>query len=156
MMSEGFSPQAEKGPLWILPDFGTAEEVGELARVARIFNPEDPEEFTKFFYKRLHEHLSIQSLTDEMLAELDNTDAADIAVGDFDAVQRFTAEGNAVAQSPRNWAGLKTKMENGKDLDMPVIVKIKSHMHLMSGNTRLMVARALGITPKVAIVDLGE
>lgn len=143
-------------PKWVLPDFSSEEERGELDRVCRTFLPNNPEEMEKRFYDRLSD-VQVITLTEELLLELDNTDALGVAEGDFEHVDQNIRDG--AARDPKNirdWRDLKEKMERGKELDMPVIVKINNLYHKMSGNTRLMVCRALGIMPQVAIVDLSD
>lgn len=156
MNYEGNSEGHKSGPKWVLPDFNSSQELGELERVSRTFKPEDPQAFEKQFQEQV-KNLKIVSLTEELLAQLENTDASDISEGDFERVKHYVIQGSdGNPEHVRDWEYLKGKMERGEELDMPVIIKMGDVYHKMSGNTRLMVARALGIYPKVAIVNLTE
>lgn len=161
MKFESQNEQMKPEPVWVLPDFTSAQERGELERVCKTFARENPQSLIDLFNSRL-DSLQIVTLTKEMLSELDNTNARDIDEGNFDQVNTtimLNAEGNP--EHVRDWGDLKSKMELNQELDMPVLVKVrnkegKEMLHTMSGNTRLMVARALGIMPNVAIVDLTD
>lgn len=151
------TPVAEKlEPKWVLPDLRSPQEVGELERVADTLNPEDPEKLIQKFYEQAI-NVEIRPLDEEFLKNLENTDAADINVGDFDIIATKLEE--MTAHDPlqkRDWQFLKEKIEKGNEMDMAVIVKVNDTYHLMSGNTRLMVSRALGKIPLVAIVNISE
>ena len=143
-------------PKWVLPDLHSPQEIGELQRVAQLFNPDDPESIIQRFYER-SANINIQPLDEELLNKLDNTDAGDVEKGDFDTVDRKLAEITANDPlSQRDWKDLMTKIIGGAEMDMPVIVKYGDIFHLMSGNTRLMISRALGKVPEVAIIDISE
>lgn len=156
---ESSQEQQRPEPVWVLPDFTSEQERGELERVCRTFAPENQQALEDLFYSRLTS-LEVTTLTEEMLSELDNTNARDIGEDNFEQVDStlaLNAEGEP--EKIRDWRGLKRKMEQNQELDMPVLVKVvnqegKPMLHTMSGNTRLMVARALGIMPQVAIIDL--
>lgn len=132
-------------------------EGGEIERTAREFlNIENEEEIKVFLihFKEIARGTSPIELSDEIWSKLNNTDSYDIEVGDWNAVDyHATAEHQDL---PRDWQSLKLKMEQGEPLDAPIIAKKGDSLHLVCGNTRLMVARALGIRPKVLIVDVEE
>lgn len=79
---------------------------------------------------------------------MENTDSLDIEYDDWGTVAMHASQGN------RDWESLKLKMESEGEIDAPIILRKGGTLHLVSGNTRLMVARALGKTPKVVIVDM--
>lgn len=54
----------------------------------------------------------------------------------------------------RDWESVKTALEGGVPLDAPIIMKRGDQTHLVSGNTRLMVARAMGIRPQVWVFEV--
>ncbi len=140
---------------WIRPDLKVGDEPGEIERVARTFAPEDVPVFIERFYVRA-ENAREQELTEEVWARLDNTDSYDIAPNDFAQIEEHISHCNYGGnRTTRDWQYLKGKMERGEELDMPVIAHIGDVYHLVSGNTRLMVARALGIRPRVLLVEMG-
>lgn len=55
---------------------------------------------------------------------------------------------------PRDVKRIKTGFENGDAIPYPVILKGENGLFIMSGNTRLNVARVTGITPKALIVSV--
>jgi hypothetical protein len=81
---------------------------------------------------------------------LENTDSSGIAVGDYAGVHSL-AEGYK-----RDDGVLIDQMNTGAAIESPIIVQFGNTFHLVSGNTRLMLARAAGQTPKVIIVQLSE
>lgn len=84
-------------------------------------------------------------LTDDIWQRLENTDSNRFEAGDWKTVERFA---NSVQ---RNWLDLKKKLQACHSLDAPLVMYINGKYHLISGNTRLMVARAAGITPNVLL-----
>ncbi|MEX0918323.1 MAG: hypothetical protein WDZ93_04170 [Candidatus Paceibacterota bacterium] len=156
MFESNSRPEVTNSPTWVMPDFRSSQEVGELERVTKLFRPNDVHGLTHRFYERVAS-ASVVPLTQELLATLDNTDAADVKQGDFETVAMHVDAGMSDdSGNKRAWEALKQKMELGAEMDMPVIVKIDGVYHLMSGNTRLMVTQALGIVPDVLIVDLTD
>ncbi len=126
-------------------------EIGEIERAAREFAKGKEKEFVKEFVKRAKESHLVR-LERYMWKEIDNTDSADIDKGDWDSVERLATEKSV----SRDWEDLKDKIEKKKGVDAPIILKIDDVLHLVSGNTRLMVSKALGIEPYVAIVDMTD
>lgn len=123
-------------------------ERGEINRVAEHFGY-DQERFAHEFLLRA-KNTSLTSLTDEVWSRLDNTDScSEINYGDWSAVER-----HAVGYGRKEWQELRDKMQNKTATDAPIIIKHNTVLHLVSGNTRLMVARAMGITPHVLVVDM--
>ncbi|HEY4516253.1 MAG TPA: hypothetical protein VJH67_03655 [Candidatus Paceibacterota bacterium] len=125
------------------------KEIGEIERVARELNL--GKSFANDFLER-SKHTELVELSENDWSRLENTDSFVISVGDWDSVAKNTLAGRL--ENPRNSELLKSKIESGVVLDAPIVVKIGDVLHLVSGNTRLMVARALGIRPKVLIVDM--
>lgn len=122
-------------------------ERGEFERVAEKFGVECD---TLMFLAE--EEGRLVTLGDEVwvgLFGLDNTSSKSIGFGDWVGVEHALREDGV----ERNWKELREKMKNGEVLDAPIIMKIGGLYHLVSGNTRLMVARALGMTPKVLIFE---
>jgi len=121
------------------------KEEGEFDRVAVEFGIE-----TSVLMFQAQNGELVQ-LTEEVLSKLENTDANTFDVGDWDAVHDHS---NPDGVHKRDWESLKTKMEKGEVLDAPIIMKFGDRYHLVSGNTRLMVSRAMGIYPKALIFEV--
>jgi hypothetical protein len=88
-------------------------------------------------------------LDEQLWSELQNSDSYDIQKGDWETVERLSNEVN------RDWKTLKEEIGSGKAVNAPIIVKHQNKYHKVSGNTRLMVCRALGIVPKVLVFEVG-
>lgn len=119
-------------------------ERGEFERVAEKF---DVACDTLMFLAE--EEGKVTALDKDMWGVLDNTSSKSIEFGDWGGVEHALREDGV----ERNWKELREKMKNSEVLDAPIILKIGDLYHLVSGNTRLMVARALGMTPKVLIFE---
>ena len=119
-------------------------ESGEIERVAEYFGVDK---------QILHDIIHLQArngeivpLTVDLWTALENTDSNTIEVGDWASVAEHS--------SGRDWISLRDKLLSGIPLDAPVIVKVGNILHLVSGNTRLMVARAAGVIPHVLLVEV--
>jgi hypothetical protein len=140
-------------PSFINPDL--AKERGEIGRVAQeVFSIEDPDEIRKFGERFLEaaKTAPLVELSEEMWSQLENTDSYGIPSQDWAVVEDHAVVGHA--DHPRDWESLKRQYEQGASIEAPVIVKTNDTLHLVAGNTRLMVARALGITPNVLLVKI--
>jgi hypothetical protein len=127
------------------------QEMGEIERVAAYVG-EDPKIFVPRFLRATlprYERATFAPLDERIWMQLKNTDSVSIRKGDWDTVQQ-------ACQGRRDWEAIRARMEKGESLDAPIIVRLPNEYHLVSGNTRLMCARALGIAPKVLIVDLSR
>lgn len=125
---------------FVLPDID--KEKSEFDRVAIKYGLDS--ETLQFLAS---EEGSSQDLSNEIWEKLDNTDSNLIKEGDWNAVQEYSNSAN------RDWLDLKQKIEKGVQVDAPIIIKYGKEYHLVTGNTRLMVARALGIVPQVLIFE---
>ncbi|MBP6942479.1 MAG: hypothetical protein KBB55_00335 [Candidatus Buchananbacteria bacterium] len=141
----------EKETIFVFPD--VAKERGEIERVAQKYSPQDPEAFVCSFYEKAQE-AKLVDLTEEMWSALDNTDSFDIPYGGWEQIAEHIDHTNRETGATRSWEALKQKMEQGQELDAPIILKHLDEIHLVSGNTRLMVARALGKESKVLLVEM--
>ena len=147
-MKENFESQKEQ--VFTFPDLEV--EIGELWRMAQLFDTEDNKNgFVKAFKEKAKES-SLVPLTDDLWSTLENTDSSDIAVGDWEAVKHHAEDGHP--EHPRDWQAIREKMASGVSLDAPIVLSMKGVNHLVSGNTRLMVARAIGIMPEVLWVEM--
>jgi hypothetical protein len=136
-MKESFEAQRE---YFKYPDIEA--ERGEFERVGQTFGVDS--DTLMFLAKEEGEFIS---LNDSLWGILENTDSYKFGKGDWSAVAKFSNE------YARDWESLRSKIEHGGPLDAPIILKMNGIYHLISGNTRLMVARALGITPKVLVFE---
>lgn len=142
---ESLKPQTERTPSFIFPN--VKNELGEVERVARLYHSENPQEFIeKFILKSAEGNLS--ALSDFDWNRLENTDSRDIEKGDWVSV------GELAESHGRDWKILKARMESRGEIEAPIVYKNKDSLHLVSGNTRLMVAKALGVRPQVLVVEL--
>ncbi len=117
-------------------------ESGEFERVAQTFGIDSS---VLMFQARNGE---MTTLDEDLWQKLENTDSNTFEVDDWEQTQRFSES------IGRNWQDLKNKMSSGIPLDAPIIMKIGERYHLVSGNTRLMVARAAGVTPKILLFEV--
>lgn len=126
-----------------LPDI--RNEKGEFGRVAETFN------IDLAALIQLAEDGELVSLDPMIWEHLDNTDSNKFSEGDWDDVHDHS---NPNGKFKRDWKTLKETMEAGTVLDAPIIMKYGELYHLVSGNTRLMISKAKGITPKVFIFEV--
>lgn len=125
------------------------KELGEVERVAKEYGNEHEKEFAEELIKRGNRQ-ALSSLESWLWTKLENTDSNDVKKGEWEKIENLSDQVN------RDWEDIKKKMENNTTMDAPIILKYKDVYHLVSGNTRLMVAKALGITPRVMIVDMSD
>ena len=141
--------QKEQGSLWIRPDL--LSERNEITRTATFIAGGDAMPAVR---KRIYDALTqanLVSLSDEDWAILENTDSRDIQHGDFETVKKMAEANN------RDYLKIKNALEQGTPLPAPTIVRYgEDKLHKIAGNTRLMVAKALGIRPQVLIGDIRD
>ena len=114
-------------------------ERGEFERVATNFNI-DCERLILQAYDG-----NLIDLDEELWSELENTDSNRSGSKDWEQVKEWS-EGQEVS---RDWRRIKNSLDKQQSLPAPIIVKYGNVSHLVSGNTRLMVARAAWLRPKV-------
>ncbi len=136
-MKESFE---EPTPHFKWPDIEA--EGGEFERVAKKF---EIDESVLMFQARDGE---LVDLDEDMWSNLENTDSNRFSPGDLETAHRFAAEAG------RDSHNLLHRIETGETLDAPIIMQIGDTYHLVAGNTRLMVARAKGIRPKVLLFSV--
>jgi cytidyltransferase-like protein len=118
-------------------------EEGEIERTADVFNI--PLEDLKYAFIAG----SIVILSDDIWSKLENTDSYQVTSID-DAVK-------LAKQYGKDWKSVLTAIKDGTLMDPPMILNYdKTRYYLVSGNTRLMFYKALGVIPKVllATIDL--
>jgi len=138
-------------PIFIFPSI--KNEMGEIERVAQHYAPNEREGFIQRFLEKSKVQ-ELEDLKEEVWSNLENTDSYDIEPNGWSTVEDHISYTNKTSDATRDWQLIKTKMEHGEDLDAPIVLKHGNIYHLVSGNTRLMVARALGKTPKVLFVEI--
>ena len=129
-------------------------ELGEVRRIAIELFPLNEKFSVKSFIEEVKKS-KLVPLKENLWAQLENTDSYGISLGCWDDVKYHAVDGNP--EHPRDWQGLKRLMEAKGSLEAPIILKYaENKYHLVSGNTRLMVARALGVSPQILLVDMSE
>ena len=92
-----------------------------------------------------YEKATLEDLTDDMWRGMENTDSWDI--GSLDDAKNYALEYGKDIES------IIDGFKSGESLPAPIVlIKPDGGYYLIAGNTRLMVARAFGIVPKVAKV----
>lgn len=124
------------------PEFN--DEFGEFQRTAEVFGID---ESALLF---LAEEGQLEVLSEEAWFALENTDSFDIEIEDWKSVE----EHSTIHEVRRDWESIKEAMESGHTLPAPIILRSKERYYLVSGNTRLMVSRAIGIAPKVWVFEI--
>jgi hypothetical protein len=136
-------------PNFVSPEI--AKEAGEIRRVAEeVFGDRDAENFLSRFMEAA-KTAPLTELSEDMWSQLENTDSYGIPPQDWSLVEEHAVAGHS--SNSRDWQLLKARYEQGATIEAPMVLKANGILHLVSGNTRLMVARALGITPKVLLVE---
>lgn len=134
---------------WVRPDL--EQEMGEILRVAKKFGntPKHESSITEKLKNGIQNGALVE-LTDNLWSKLENTDSWNIGMGNFTLVRSFAEEYSRDDQK------ILEAMRQGKSMESPVIAQFGDTLHLVSGNTRLMLTKALGKTPKVIIVRVDE
>jgi hypothetical protein len=145
----------QKNPNWIQPDL--KKEQGEIERVVREFLKKEPDQENIDTIIYTLESAPLIDLSEEEWRLLENTDSFNnVRPGNIEDAKRITEEYNLelAPENRRTFASI-LKGFSGGNMEAPTILK-NAHgiLHLISGNTRLMVARALGIRPKVIIAEV--
>lgn len=89
-------------------------------------------------------------ITDEIWGDLQNTESNQIQFGDFNSVFNLSNKYNK-----SNPLKLKKKIEQN-EYKYPIIVRFNDQYHLVSGNTRLCTAAAMGEYLDVIIADINK
>jgi hypothetical protein len=143
----------ERKPMeqWQKPNL--EREFGEIDRTAKEFSKGNKELYDKIMwaFKNQFEFARLEELTDEVWAQLENTDSYhDISGGEVDKLSEIAAK------NKRAWKRKSDDMKKGVPMAAPIIFQMGNRYHKVAGNTRLMIARVLGIRPKVVFIKLPE
>lgn len=125
--------------LFKYPDIAT--EQGEFERVSKEFGIDTS------VLEYLAQNGELVELREDIWQILENTDSSDISPGDFEKVAELSAQVN------RDWEAIHKGLLSAKEIEAPIIMKHEGRYHLVSGNTRLMVVRAMGLTPTVLLFE---
>ena len=121
-----------------------------------MFGNQDAQSNEDFFLHFLESAKTapLVELSEDVWSRVENTDSYRIAPNDWEDVEDCAVVGHP--DRPRDWKLFRELYEKGAPIEAPMILKTRGILHLVSGNTRLMVARALGMTPKVLVVEMEE
>ncbi len=105
------------------------------------------------------ESASIIELSDEKWVSLENTDSHldNVRLGHIEDAEKINEIKNSRVPL-ENRHGFKKVLDgflNGSKMEVPAILRDENgRLHLVSGDTRLTICRALGVRPKVIIGEL--
>ncbi len=137
---------------WVRPDMES--ERGEIERVVIGFLGLEPSKENVDHVIDIINKSETTELTEELWASLENTDSYhNVRPGHFEDARQAIDESNSelASENKRDFKKLLRVFENGHGIEIPTIIKKDGILHLVSGNTRLMICRASGIKPKVII-----
>ena len=140
---------------WVQPDF--EKEFGEYERIANTFFKNLGK---KEILHKIHETIASATpaeLSDEEFEALENSQAwHGVRPGFLEDVEKVIKENIEQGGSAKDMPGIIAGFKEGQPMQMPVALTLPNGKnHLVSGNTRLLVARALGIRPRILLIDLG-
>ncbi len=145
--------EQEIKPNWARPNL--EKERGEIERVIKEFLLEESTEENIRRVINALEASPLVDLSDSEWESLENTDSFhNIEPGHIEEAERITDEYNEelLPENKRDFQNILNSIMRGGNMEAPTILKNKDgKLHLISGNTRLMIARALRIRPKVII-----
>lgn len=145
----------EIAPQWIRPN--VQNERGEIKRAIQEFLSEDSTEENIKRVLAILESSPLLDLSDEEWAALENTDSFhNVRVGHIEDAEQINERYNQELkpENKRDFEALLGAFRVGRPMEAPTILKNKGKLHLVSGNTRLMIARALNGQPKVIIGEV--
>jgi len=143
-------------PEWTRPNL--ENERGEIERAIREFLSEEPTKENIDRIIRVLERAPLSDLSDEEWSMLENTDSFhNVRAGRIEDAEHLTEEYNRELppKDKRDFGGLLSAFKQGGVMEAPTILRNKGILHLVSGNTRLMIAHGLNNQPKVVIGDIG-
>lgn len=145
--------EREIAPNWVRPNL--QNEKGEIERVIKDFLLEEPNEENIKRVLTIFETSPLVELSDEEWEVLENTDSFhNVKKNHIEDAERITEGYNQelLPENKRNFKSILDGFIQGNEMEAPIIIKNgEGKLHLISGNTRLMVARALAVRPKVMI-----
>ena len=145
----------EIAPQWIRPDL--YNERGEIERVIQEFLSEDITEKTIRRVISVLESSPLSDLSEDEWSVLENTDSFhNMREGHIEDAEQLNEKYNQSLQSEnkREFGALLNAFRQGSPMEAPTILKYNGVLHLVSGNTRLMISRGLNVRPKVIIGEI--
>ena len=119
---------------WVIPPL--EEEIGEFKRVSRELEIDLPSLIS------LYEKGTVGNMDEETWSKLENTDSW--LTTDLKQVFKIAE------RSGRNVQALLEAFQAGQPMQTPIVLFLSDgRTHLVSGNTRLMLCRAIGERPKI-------
>ncbi len=131
--------ELEQNSRWTKPDLG--KEHDELVRTANELNLD----LNKLL--KASENGKLERLTLNIWHSLENTDSNDVNRGDMEALARISKSYD------RDYKSILNAIQHNEQIESPIVLdRHDNHPYLISGNTRLMVARVLGMVPSVYFI----
>lgn len=146
-MFESINQNKELFNSWVKGDI--LKEEGEFERVLSTFySPwylkENSLALSDFLVSQ-YDKLSPVVLNERLWSELENTESFDVS--GMEDVKKIIGD-------KRDWEDLENSFTNNSKMESPIIARFPDgKTHLISGNTRLCVAKAKNIVPMVYIID---
>jgi hypothetical protein len=125
-------------------------EMDELQRAVQDLSRDEDIQISVSQLVEAFENSNEETLTDEIWAELENTESNEITKDNWKAVF-----GIAKKYGKSDPSVLKKAIQKGT-YTRPLIMKLGDRYILVAGNTRLCTAAAMGVNPKVFIADVEE
>jgi hypothetical protein len=125
-------------------------EMDELQRAVQDLSRDEDIQISVSQLVEAFENSNEETLTDEIWAELENTESNEITKDNWKAVF-----GIARKYGKSDPSVLKKAIQKGT-YTRPLIMKLGDRYILVAGNTRLCTAAAMGVNPKVFIADVEE
>jgi len=140
---------------WVRPDIQS--EMEEIKLVAEKMSGSE-DHYNEHYQQSVREIIDamkdarLEELADEMWSNLKNTDSYHkVRLGHIEDAQKLAEHYN------RDWRSLLDAIKNNAPMQTPIILITKDGVpHLVAGNTRLMIARALGAEVHTLIARLKE
>lgn len=107
----------------------------------------------------LFDNAPIVELSDADWERLENTDSFyGVQEGDIEGARNITEGYNEdlPEEYHRDFDALLAAFKKGNDIECPMIIAHNNRTHLVSGNTRLMIMRVLGMRPHVIIATMNN
>lgn len=126
------------------------DEIEEIERTVEYLHDDEglnitPQEIVKSL-KRSPEFV----ISDEIWNKLENTESNEIEVGDWESVANIVNKYDKTDPEI-----LANALKSGK-YSLPLVLKFNERYYLIAGNTRLCVAAAMGMKPKILLANLDE
>jgi|AntRauTorckE6833_2_1112554.scaffolds.fasta_scaffold73962_2 hypothetical protein len=129
------------------------KESGEFQRVVSTFYNSELLEDRDLIdsLTNQYETADITDLDSKIWSVLQNTDSVVLEKDQWGEL------GEKMDSHGRDWKSIKDAYERDTSMEAPIIAKLPNGIfHLISGNTRLCVARVIGLIPKIVLLNFPE